>query len=193
MGVYPLTFAHLFLGEPAQVAAVAARSEAGRPQHRGLAGLPDGAVAAVTASMVGPTPRTASVTTDRGRFDLPDGFHHPRSATWTSGDRTETIEGDPTGSGLADEAVEVMRCLRSGETESPLVPLDETVALMRLMDDVRRQVGVTRGRQGFTRPWVGAVRPATPGRPRHRRQPVARRPGGQNDGGPSSRTSPVGW
>jgi hypothetical protein len=35
-----------------------------------------------------------------------------------------------------------MRCLRNGETESPLVPLDETVELMRLMDDVRRQVGV---------------------------------------------------
>ena len=85
----------------------------------------------------------ASVTTDRGRFDLPDGFHHPRAATWTSGDHTETIEGAVTGSGLADEAVEVMRCLRSGETESPLVPLDETVALMRLMDDVRRQLGVT--------------------------------------------------
>ena len=144
MGVYALTFAHLFLGEPARVAAVAARSEAGADLNTAIAlGYAGGAVAALTASMVGPTPRTASVTTDRGRFDLPDGFHHPRSATWTSGDHTETIEGELTGSGLADEAVEVMRCLRSGETESPLVPLDETVALMRLMDDVRRQLGVT--------------------------------------------------
>ena len=54
------------------------------------------------------------------------------------------LGGDPVGigTGLANEAQEVMRCLRNGETESPLVPLDETVDLIRLMDDVRRQVGV---------------------------------------------------
>ena len=36
----------------------------------------------------------------------------------------------------------MVRCLRNGETESPLVPLDETVALMRLMDTIRDQIGV---------------------------------------------------
>ncbi len=36
-----------------------------------------------------------------------------------------------------------MRCLRAGETESPLVPLDESVAIMRQMDRIRRQIGVT--------------------------------------------------
>jgi len=46
------------------------------------------------------------------------------------------------GSGLAHEALEVVRCLRNGEVESPLVPLDETVALMRQMDAIRRQIGV---------------------------------------------------
>ena len=28
----------------------------------------------------------------------------------------------------------MVRCLRTGETESPLVPLDETLPLMRQMD-----------------------------------------------------------
>jgi len=36
----------------------------------------------------------------------------------------------------------VVRCLRNGETESPLVPLEETVAMMRLMDDIRDRIGV---------------------------------------------------
>jgi len=36
----------------------------------------------------------------------------------------------------------VVRCLRNGEVESPLVPLDETVALMRQMDAIRRHIGV---------------------------------------------------
>jgi predicted dehydrogenase len=143
MGVYAVTFAHLFLGPPAQVTAAAALSEAGADLNIAMAfGYASGAVAALTASMVGPSPRTASIATDRGRFDLPEGFHHPVTATWTSESHVETIEAPVIGSGLANEALEVIRCLRNGETESPLVPLDETVDLMRLMDDVRRQVGV---------------------------------------------------
>ena len=143
MGVYPVTFAHLFLGRPDKVAAVAALSQAGADLNIAMSfGYASGAVAALTSSMVGPSPRTASIATDRGRFDLPDGFHHPVTATWTSEGHVETLEAPVVGTGLANEALEVIRCLRSGETESPLVPLDETVDLMRLMDDVRRQVGV---------------------------------------------------
>jgi hypothetical protein len=36
----------------------------------------------------------------------------------------------------------VVRCLRNGETESPLVPLDDSLALMRQMDTIRQQIGV---------------------------------------------------
>jgi hypothetical protein len=35
-----------------------------------------------------------------------------------------------------------MRCLRAGETESPLVPLDGTLAVMRTLDAVRERIGV---------------------------------------------------
>ena len=37
----------------------------------------------------------------------------------------------------------MQRCLREGLTESPLVPLDDTVSLMRQMDLIRGQVGST--------------------------------------------------
>jgi hypothetical protein len=36
----------------------------------------------------------------------------------------------------------VVRCLRNGETESPLVPLADSLALMRQMDTIRSQIGV---------------------------------------------------
>ena len=143
MGVYTLAFAQLFLGEPDAVAAVAARSDAGIDLDVAVSlGYSTGAVASLTASMSGPTPRSASVTTDRGRFDLPESFHHPAQVTWTSGLTVETVQEPVIGTGLAHEASEVIRCLRNGETESPLVPLDDTVAVMRLMDRIRAQVGV---------------------------------------------------
>jgi predicted dehydrogenase len=152
MGVYPLTLAHLFLGTPSSVAAAAALSEAGVDLNLALSlGYESGAVASVTATMTAWAPRTASIATDRGRIDLPPAFYHPTTATWTSADadrkgsdggEPERLHEDRIGTGLANEALEVVRCLRNGETESPLVPLHDTVAVMRLMDDIRERIGV---------------------------------------------------
>lgn len=151
MGIYPLTFASLFLGEPSSLVATAALSELGVDVNLAMSlGYDSGAVAALTATMTAWSPRTATIATDRGRIDLPASFHHPPRVTWTDyhadgdlgpADPVEISE-ELLGTGLAHEALEVVRCLRTGETESPLVPLDDTVALMRQMDRVRAEVGV---------------------------------------------------
>ncbi|MDT7657118.1 MAG: hypothetical protein QOF38_1833, partial [Pseudonocardiales bacterium] len=46
------------------------------------------------------------------------------------------------GKGLRDQAAEVARCLREGRRESDVMPLDETVAIMGTLDEVRRQIGL---------------------------------------------------
>ncbi|MFQ3618784.1 MAG: Gfo/Idh/MocA family oxidoreductase [Cyanobacteriota bacterium] len=46
------------------------------------------------------------------------------------------------GNGYGYEAAEVMRCLRSGEIESRIMPLDETLAIQKTMDELRRQWGL---------------------------------------------------
>ena len=144
MGIYPLTFAHLFLGEPEQVEAVAAMAPSGIDLNISLSlGYANGAVASLSSTMTSWSPRTASIATERGRVDLAEPFHHPKQATWVSDGKSETItEEEVIGTGLANEALEVIRCLRSGETESPLVPLEETLALMRLMDRIRERIGL---------------------------------------------------
>jgi hypothetical protein len=93
------------------------------------------------------SPCNATLATDRGRLDLPAPFHIPTTATWTPvdtdrGPAAQELHADLLGTGYTHEALEVVRCLRNGETESPLVPLDDTVALMRQMDAIRAQVGV---------------------------------------------------
>ena len=152
MGIYPLTFTSLFLGEPAAISAAATLSDVGADLNLALSlAYPNGAIASLTSTMTAWSPRTASIATDRGRIDFPEAFHHPTRVTWTSmvGDpdfegppEPEVITGELIGTGLANEALEVVRCLRNGETESPLVPLDDTVALMRQMDRIRQIVGV---------------------------------------------------
>jgi predicted dehydrogenase len=152
MGIYPLTFAHLFLGTPADVAAVATLSPAGADLNLSMSlGYASGAVASLSSTMTAWSPRTASIATELGRIDIPAPFHHPTSAIWVAqdtdpdlgaADLVEELHEERIGTGLANEALEVIRCLRNGEGESPLVPLDDTVALMREMDSIRQDIGV---------------------------------------------------
>jgi predicted dehydrogenase len=143
MGVYAVTFAHLFLGDPDQVEAVAVMSPTGIDLNLSISlGWDSGAVASLSSTMTAHSPRTASVATDRGRIDLGEAFHHPTEARWTHDGEVDVIREELVGTGLGDEAIEVMRCLRGGETESPLVPLDDSLAIMRLMDRVRDRIGL---------------------------------------------------
>ena len=54
----------------------------------------------------------------------------------------DTYEPDEVEHGLHFEAAEVARRVATGERESPLMPLDETLRVMAAMDQVRAQLGV---------------------------------------------------
>ena len=149
MGVYPLTFAHLVLGEPEELRAVASLSSSGIDLDLAIVGrYAGGATAALTSTMTAESPRTASIATTTGRFELPYGFHHPTGARWTTtvdGEtRTEWIEADEEliGRGYGNEILEVHRCLRAGALASDVVPPEQTRSLMRQMDDIRSQIGL---------------------------------------------------
>ncbi len=147
MGIYPLTFAHLVLGEPEDLVAVGSLSDRGVDLDVAIAGrYPGGAVAALTSSITSVSPRFASIATDTGRIDIPAEFHHPSQAVFTPADGSAlvaiTSDQPLYGTGLGNEAAEVMRCLREGLLESPLVPHEQTLSLMRQMDKIRSQIGV---------------------------------------------------
>jgi predicted dehydrogenase len=148
MGIYPLTLAHLFLGEAEQLIATASLSEAGFDLDIAVAGrYPGGALATMSASLTSWSAHRAELATDRGRLVMDD-FFHPLHATFTphaEGDvEPRRIEGSEPliGGGMAHEAVEFQRCLDHGLLESPLVPHAQTLTIMRQMDDLRAQVGV---------------------------------------------------
>jgi hypothetical protein len=52
------------------------------------------------------------------------------------------VSDDHERGSMRHEAAEVMRALRAGETESPLVPLDGSLAVMSTLDRVRERVNV---------------------------------------------------
>ncbi|MFI7409986.1 Gfo/Idh/MocA family protein [Streptomyces sp. NPDC049627] len=147
LGVYPVSFAQLLLGEPSDVAARATLSAEGVDLQTGaLLSWDGGAMASVHCSIVGGTATAASVTGSQGRIDVPYGFFFPdRFVLHRDGRDPEEFAADPADgprASLRHEAAEVMRALRAGETESPLVPLDGTLAVMRTLDAIRDRVGV---------------------------------------------------
>ncbi len=145
LGVYPVTFAHLVLGAPTGIRAWARLTAEGADENTAMIfAYPSGALASLTCSLVGDSPRTATVTGTRGRIELPRNFYRPTQFTLTR-DRAEP-EVIPTpfdGLGYHFEAAEVHRCLREGLTESPVAPLAETLAVMATLDAVRDRIGVT--------------------------------------------------
>ncbi|MEU2284063.1 Gfo/Idh/MocA family oxidoreductase [Streptomyces sp. NPDC013178] len=147
LGVYPVSFAQLLLGEPSGISAQAVLSAEGVDLQTALAlSWDSGALAALHCSLVGGTGVSASVTGSRGRIDIPSGFFHPdRLVLHRAGRDPEEFAADPADgprTTFRHEAREVMRAIRAGETESPLVPLDGTLAVMRTLDAVRERIGV---------------------------------------------------
>ncbi|QNA73087.1 Gfo/Idh/MocA family oxidoreductase [Streptomyces sp. So13.3] len=149
LGVYPVSFAHLLLGEPDTVRATAHLTPEGVDDNTGIVlGWDSGAVALLSCSITSGTPVTASVTGSTGRIEIPHGYFHPDRFTlhrdghepreYLLSEVTDVPERDS----LRHEAAEVMRCLRAGETQSPLVPLAGTLAVMRTLDAVRERIGV---------------------------------------------------
>jgi predicted dehydrogenase len=143
LGVYPATFAWLVLGRPSVVQATGSLAETGSDLTVALQwGYPDGQVAQIYCSAAGPSPFAALITGTDGWIEVQPRIHRPERLVVFSGDEQEIIDAEPDpGNGYRRQVAEVATRLRSGELESPLVPLDETVALLEVIDEARRQLG----------------------------------------------------
>jgi predicted dehydrogenase len=143
LGVYPVTFAHLFLGPPQRIAALASLTPEGVDDNTGIILAYDGALATLHCGILGASPATATIVGDAGRIELPAPFYRPDRFTIHRNGQAEVVQLPIRGNGMGYEAEEVMRCLREGLTESPLIPLSSTLDVMRSLDAIRAQIGVT--------------------------------------------------
>ena len=83
------------------------------------------------------TPTRASIIGTDGRIDVDETFYASVGFTMTPRQGKPTRFDPPRlGVGLHYEAAEVARCVDAGLLESPLMPLDETVAIMQTMDAI---------------------------------------------------------
>jgi len=152
LGIYCVQFAVFLGGLPSRVVATGALTNTGVDAHvaiscDGFARLPT-ALAALHTTMLSTTPNLASVSGSEARVELvgPGAFTHGGvilRVTMQGGDVIERPMPEITGSkALCYEAAHFARTVSDGLSDSPIMPADESVAIMGLLDQVRAQVGV---------------------------------------------------
>jgi predicted dehydrogenase len=142
LGVYPVSFASMVLGQPDRIATMIDPTFTGVDgQTSMLFGYTNGAQAVLTCTSGAKSPTRAAIVGSEARIEIDGDFYTPTSFTLVPRQGTPTHFAQPhRGRGLWHEADEVSRCLREGLLESPLMPLDESVAIMGTMDAVLAQL-----------------------------------------------------
>lgn len=143
LGIYPVQLCSLILGPPESAVGAAVIGETGvDEQIAAVLRHPGGRLGVVKAAVRVSMGCTARISGTEGSIDLPAFMHCPDSLTVNTRGASERIDCSYAGNGLRFEIAEVHRCLAEGLTESPLMSLDESVALATTLDSIRTQVGV---------------------------------------------------
>ena len=83
-----------------------------------------------------------------GWIDVLPRFHHPTTVVLhRDGAEPETITRPQTGGGYAHEVAEVDACLAQGRTESAVMPLADTLAVQRVLQQAADPLGVAHAEQ----------------------------------------------
>lgn len=144
LGVYVLSIAQYFLGTPDRITAHGALAPNGVDMSFGaLLGYSGGRVGVVTAGFDVASPGRTVVVGTEGSVELLPRFHHPTGLrVYPRDGESYELDLPTTGRGYGAEFNAVDECLAKGLTESPVMPLEDTVVVQRMLGAVTDQLGV---------------------------------------------------
>ena len=144
LGIYTINFANIVFGShPERISGYAQFSDQGVDQLSTYNLLySEGRQALLSAAVALPTPHQARIYGDKGRIVIDDFYHPQQYQIILNGKKPQQVDEIFDGFGYLYEAREVQQCLLDGKTESMICSLDETVAIMQVMDDLRKQWGL---------------------------------------------------
>lgn len=149
LGVYAVAFARMVFGRrPERITSSAKMTWTGVDKTSEYNfDYPGGKRAELFSSFGLDRPRDAVITGTKGIIRIPEFMHPSQLIITRSGHAPETLKIEPDrldngATGFQHEIREVHRCLREGLIESPAMPLDETLEIMRTMDALRAQWGM---------------------------------------------------
>ncbi|MDL9980649.1 Gfo/Idh/MocA family protein [Microbacterium sp. ASV49] len=145
LGIYPISFAWDMVGAPATITARGRLSETGADTEVAtIFTHGSGAVSTSISSSRAAGPNTAHIVGTEARIDIDRIFYSPTSFRLTrpDGEVAEVFESHVQGRGMQFQALAAERFVAEGRTDSDVLPIDETVAIMHALDEIRGQIGV---------------------------------------------------
>jgi predicted dehydrogenase len=143
-GVYLISMASMVFGPPGKILATASLGKTGVDEHDAmLLQHSDGAIASLYVSLRAKVSPSVTLFGDRGRiFVHAPIFVPPKLTISITGEAEETVAYPFPGNGYQFQAMEAAKCMLAGQTESSIMPLDETLRIMQSMDEIRKQIGL---------------------------------------------------
>jgi len=144
VGVYPVSLSSMLFGPPKRIVSTANLGSTGVDEEAAMILTHGrGEMAILHTAIRLETAQEAVITGTRGRIRIHSPWWRPTTMTLSSeGKPDDRLDFPLTGNGYEYEAQEVMDCLRSGKLESPLMPLDESLSIMKTLDAIRAQWGM---------------------------------------------------
>lgn len=144
LGVYPVSLAMHVLGRPDGVTTTGTRFPNGSDASAAIQlSYADGRAASLVCSLASASPGRAVVMGTGGSIELVPPFHHPsRVVVRRNGEDAVEVDLPPTGRGYTHQVEEVQRCLAEGLTESPVMPLSDTLDVVWVLEECLGQLGI---------------------------------------------------
>lgn len=145
VGIYVISFASMIFNKPpVEVVGLSHIGDWGSDEQ-GVAILKydQGEIADLSFALRTNAVDEAYILGTEGYIKIDDLFAVPTKTTLVINQKEVDIIEEPIiGNALNYEAEEVMRCLKEGLKESPLMPLDESIQIMEIMDKIRKPWGL---------------------------------------------------
>jgi predicted dehydrogenase len=143
VGIYPLSLAHMILGTPDHITSMAELGTTGVDEQTAfILGYDRGQMAILSTAIRTNTAHEAIIFGTSGWIKIHSPWWVSDTLTLKSDGNEQIIPCPMTGNGYNYEADEAGICIRAGKLESDIMPLDETLALMKIMDEIRTQIGL---------------------------------------------------
>ena len=144
LGIYPVSFAHMVLGNPSHITSHAEMTDKGVDARTSMIfTYESGAQAVLTTTMVEQTPCRAVVAGLNGWLEIDRTFYNPAAMRVVLNNGTVTeYPNTYTGHGLREQAETFKQLLQSGNLESEILTWKDTVDIMKTLDTVREQIGL---------------------------------------------------
>ena len=144
VGIYPIILAQMVFGKnPTSIYSTAKLGDTGVDEFSSyVLNYGHGEVALLTGGLRIQTTHHAEIFGTKGSILIPDFWKAQQATLRLEGQDPQTFDFPFECNGYEYEAREVMHCLRTGPTESSIMPLNESINMMQLMDEIRDQWGL---------------------------------------------------